>query len=162
MCKQHPLPVTPIDFKTLTTLFFSLLGESNIRFHPEFLHFLPRLASLVHTIWNLALPTWKVCLSFSSFDSSNCCICLGDVVPLMRWSIRNFNISPRVTPQAFNNFWTLAPLNPPPPWPGPKLCSNALPLSARFDCQMPLPKNKMFLIGVIQTFWIYYDVWFLI
>ena len=50
MREQHPLLVTLIDFKTLTNLFFALLGESNICFHPEFLHFLPRLAPFVHAI----------------------------------------------------------------------------------------------------------------
>ena len=61
----------------------------------------------------------------------------------MHRSIRNFNIPPWETPLAFELFEDCLVQIPPSP-PGPKLCSNALPLSAGFDCQMPHPKNKWF------------------
>ena len=60
---------------------------------------------------------------------------------IMHWSISKFNIPHGQTPGHLN-FWRLARSNSCPS--GPKLCSNALPLSAGFDCQMPLPKSNFF------------------
>ena len=60
---------------------------------------------------------------------------------IMHRSIWKFNI-PRGQTPGHLNFWRLARSNSCPS--GPKLCSNALPLSAGFDCQMPLPKSNFF------------------